>query len=114
MRLPDHKKSVPSFLQRVKPLYIGIAAVFIVLFIAAIVAFSVGGSSTGRNHMIYVRDKEFQISYLSDTKPFQITDRFADRSINMEAEDYLRVSSYILMSENDRYVFIRTVILRIV
>lgn len=97
----DKKK----FVLPVKPLYLGVAAAMVVVLVVVIATIMGGSGSVNGNRIIYAKDKELQFAYLSDLKPFQLTERLTDGSYTPDASDLMRISTYILMSDNGRYVF---------
>lgn len=86
-----------------KPLFIAIPAAILVLII--LIAVVIKLKPSGGSHLIYVKDKELQFSNLSKKTTFELTDRLFESSGYMDADDYMLLSAYIFMSDDERYIF---------
>ena len=91
----------------VLPLIIGASAVIIIagVLFAVLTMMSRGGSSTGANYLLYAKDKEFQLASLPDVKKLQLTERLIDSSMTLSANDFYEYAYWILISEDNRYIF---------
>jgi len=97
--VPEKKKiKLPPF----KWLYIGIAAAVILIVFAVLIGKS--GSKQG-NHLIYVKDKELQYTKLSKPDPFEMTSKLKEGSLELDVNDYISLSYFILMSDDGRFIY---------
>ncbi len=85
-----------------KPIYLPIAA-FILLFL--VIALVVKIKPSGSSHLIYAKDSELHYSYLSNQKSFELTNRLAEGTGYFDADDFMELSTYILMSDDERYIY---------
>ncbi|TAH71525.1 MAG: hypothetical protein EWM47_04510, partial [Anaerolineaceae bacterium] len=86
-----------------KPLFIAIPAAVIVLII--IIAFVMKMKPSSSSHLIYAKDKELQFSHLSNQKTFELTDRLTEGSGYFDADDFMGLSNYIYISDDERYIY---------
>ncbi|NMA66685.1 MAG: zinc-ribbon domain-containing protein [Clostridiaceae bacterium] len=98
--LGKKKINLPPF----KWTHVGIAAAAVLLVLIFIAIFSSGGSKLA-NHMIYVKDKQLQYTYVSKMDTFEMTDKLNSGYYNWDAYDYMSLYQYILMSEDSRFIY---------
>ena len=91
-----------------KKLYIGIgiAAAVVVTAVIIVVLISLFSGQQGGIHIMYAKDSQLHFTSLSNPEPFEMTDRLFD-NVNdaYRGYEFVWFSMYILICDNDRYIF---------
>ncbi len=102
--IEEEKEVEPPIKSSKKPIYVSVG-MGIIFLIVAISVISGKSNSKGGSNIIYAKDKELHYTYLSKIEPFEITDRLNQNASYLDFDEYDSLSDYILMSDNERYIF---------